>query len=388
MKRLLLALSILILLCAVSCVSTERTLLIIPEEGLETEFRPSGTIGARSDDGLQMIAGADYFDGSNANFMVSLASTNGSTFTFTDNSVALYGGNAQTGKWTLIDRWDSSLYMKSEKEKANAAIFATGVIGTLAVINAILNPDDVDFYFDIDYPVYYPYRGPYYGYPYYGGVYVSGGGPVGAAFTALSTIETTIALSQMSDMYQAELSRTLLQDTTITPEHPAAGMVAFQGLPEYPDYKLVYKEGKREMEFTFARSDRDEILHPWWDRTHSQVAINYSYTFGTKRNSLTLELLSPKYLGGFFGFSFYPPIPGMAMDGTVGISFGLNWKTAAHVWIQAGLELYDLPESEDVGLLTLMGVNMCFSYISIYGGAVFDVDRRSWYGEAGLGVAF
>ncbi|MBR4121559.1 MAG: hypothetical protein IKT95_07390 [Spirochaetales bacterium] len=387
MKRLLLAVSLCILLLAVSCVTTDRTLLIVPEEGLETEFRASGTIGARSEDGMQMIAGADYFDGSNADFMVSLASINGSSFTFTDNSISLYGGNAQTGRWTLIEKWDSNLYLRSEKAKANAAIFATGVIGTLAVINAILNPDNVDFYIDIDYPIYYPHHGYYYGYPY-GGVYVSGGGPVGAAFTALSTIETTIALSQMSDMYQAELERTLLQDTTITPEHPAAGMVAFQGLPEYPDYKLVYNDGKRDMEFTFARSDRDEILHPWRDKSSTQLAINYSYTFGTRRNTITLDLLSPKYLGGFMGFSFYPPIQNCALDSTVGVSFGLNWKSAAHCWLQAGLELYDIPDSEDVGLLALMGVNMCFNHISLYGGAVFDVNGRSWYGEAGLGVAF
>ena len=387
MKHLLFAVSLCILLLAVSCVTTDRTLLIVPEEGLETEFRASGTIGARSEDGLQMIAGADYFDGSNANFMVSLASINGSSFTFTDNSIALYGGNAQTGKWTLIDKWDSNLYLKSEKAKANAAIFATGVIGTLAVINAILNPDSVDFYIDYDYPVYYPHHGYYYGYPY-GGVYVSGGGPVGAAFTALSTIETTIALSQMSDMYQAELERTLLQDTIITSEHPAAGMVTFQGVPEYPDYKLVYKDGKRDMEFTFARSDRDEILHPWRDKSSTQIAFNYSYTFGTRRNSITMELLSPEYLGGFFGFSFYPPIPNRALESTVGFSFGLNWKSAAHCWLQAGLELYDIPDSEDVGLLALMGLNVCFNHISLYGGAVYDVNGQSWYGEAGLGMAF
>ena len=387
MKRLLLAFSLCILLLAVSCVTADRTLLIVPEEGLETEFRASGTIGARSEDGLQMIAGADYFDGSTASFMVSLASINGSTFTFTDNSVALYGGNAQTGKWTLIDKWDSNLYLRTEKAKANAAIFATGVIGTLAVINAILNPDSVDFYIDIDYPIYYPHHGYYYGYPY-GGVYVSGGGPVGAAFTALSTIETTIALSQMSDMYQAELKRAMLQDTTITPENPAAGMVAFQNLPKYPDYKLVYNDGRRDMEFTFVRSDRDEILHPWRDKSSTQLALNYSYTFGTRRNTVTLDLLSPKYLGGFFGFSFYPPIRNRALDSTVGFSFGLNWKSAAHCWLQAGLELYDIADSEDVGLLALMGVNMCFNHISLYGGAVYDVDGRSWYGEAGLGVAF
>ena len=78
----------------------------------------------------------------------------------------------------------------------------------------------------------------------------------------------------------------------------------------------------------------------------------------------------------------------MAINSTVGFSFGINWKTAAHTWIQAGLELYDVPDSEDVGLMALMGVEFAFNYISLYGGAVFDVDGRSWYAEAGLGLAF
>ena len=136
MKRLLIALSLLILVLAVSCVSTDRTLLIVPEEGLQTEFKTSGPIGAKSDDGLQMIAGADYFDGDNATFMVSLASINGSNFTFTDNSIALYGGNAQTGKWNMVGKWDSNMYMQSEKAKANAAIIATGVIGAASTVSS------------------------------------------------------------------------------------------------------------------------------------------------------------------------------------------------------------------------------------------------------------
>lgn len=388
MKRIELILAILAICLLSSCVTANTTLLVVPEEGLDTTTKASGTLGARSEDGLQMVAGADYFDQANVQFMVSLASIDGGSFTFEERNIALYGGNVDTGKWELIDRWDSELFRNSEKAKANAAIVANGIIGTLFFIDAILNPDSTTFYYEV--PLYYGhgYRGPW-SYSYWGPtVEISGSGAIGAGFIALSTIESAIVLSQLSDMYQAELDRTLLQSTVITPSTPAVGNVTFTNLPKYPDYRLAYEDGSRDMEFTFSRSDREDLLHPWRDRSTTRLAVNYSYTFATRRNSLTFNILPPSYLGGFFGMSFYPSVMGSNLPGTVGGIFGLNWKTAPHTWIQGGIELYDIRESEDIGLLALMGVNFCFNWISLYGGAVFDVNGRSWYAEAGLGVAF
>ena len=102
-----------------------------------------------------------------------------------------------------------------------------------------------------------------------------GGGPIGATFTALGVIESAVVLSQLSEMYQAELEQTLLQGGVVTPEKPVSGNVSFSDLPKYPDYKLVFNNGRQDMEFTFLRSDREEIINPWADRTSTQVALNY-----------------------------------------------------------------------------------------------------------------
>ena len=127
-----------------SCVSN-KALYIAPEEK-SSQSSPS-SIGAKSQDGLQIVAGSDYFDGKNANFMLSLASLDQRTFTFNDTDIAIYGGNSDKDRWTLIENWNSSDYIVHEKNRASAAIAAAGVIGALAVIDAIMNPDDSNFYF-------------------------------------------------------------------------------------------------------------------------------------------------------------------------------------------------------------------------------------------------
>lgn len=389
MKRTALAIAVLAVCLLASCMTYNTTLLVVPEDEVETTTKVSGTLGARSDGGLQMVAGTDFFDQSNVEFMVSLASIDEGSHNFRDTDIALYGGNYEKGDWTLIDRWDSQGFKNDEQKKANAAIIANTIIGTLFVIDAILNPNSTEFYFEYPAYPYYHHHGRYgYWYSYGPSFTISGSGAIGAGFMALSTIESNIVLSQLSDMYQAELDRTMLQSTVITPATPAVGTVTFTDIPKHPDYKLVYDDGSTDMEFTFSRSDREEILHPWRDRSYAQLAINYGYTFATRRNSVTFSLLAPQYLGGFLGVSFYPPIGDLPMNGTAGGSFGLNWKAAPHTWLQAGLEIYDIADTDEIGLLALAGFNFCFNWISLYGGAVYDVNAKTLHAEAALGVAF
>ena len=360
-----------------SCVSN-KALYIAPEEK-SSQSSPS-SIGAKSQDGLQIVAGSDYFDGKNANFMLSLASLDQRTFTFNDTDIAIYGGNSDKDRWTLIENWNSSDYIVHEKNRASAAIAAAGVIGALAVIDAIMNPDDSNFYFDF-----------YYGYPwgYHSSVYYRATGPVGAAFTALGVIESTVVLSQMSEMYQAELEHTVLQSGAVTPEKPVSGSVSFSNLPTYPDYKLVFNNGKQDMEFTFMRSDREEIINPWADRSSTQVALNYTYTIGIRRSNFMLNILPPKYFGAFLGISFFPKMSAENLAGSVGGSIGVNMKLMPYIWLQGGIEVFGKEdESEDIGLLATTGLELCINHISVYGGAVYDIIDRSFYAEVGGGLAF
>ena len=374
MRRIALFLSATVLLFALSsCASTERKLLIAPESGIETTVTESSSIGARSQDGLQMVAGSDFFDGKNINFVVSLASVGGGTFTFRENDIALYGGNSDKDSWTLIERWDSRVFLNRASDAAGAAVAAAGVIGTLAILDAIFNPSDT--HISIDYGIGYPVG-------FTRSVYFHGSGPAGVALTAIGAIETTIALSQLADLYQAELDSTVLRSTVVAPDNPAAGNVYFSNIPRYPDYRLVYDNGNQDMEFTFLRSDREEIINPWADRSSLLVAFNYSYTFGTRRNNITVSLLSPRYLGGFAGFSFSP-------GGTFGGSVGLNWKLMPYVWLQGGIELYGNEDSSvSPGILALAGLEICVRHLSFYGGAVYDVRQKRFYAEIGGGLAF
>ena len=374
MRRMMLfMLAALIALVLSSCASTDRKLLIAPERGVETTETETSAIGARSQDGLQMVVGSDFFDGKNINFVVSLASVGGGTFTFRETDMALYGGNSDRNSWTLIGRWNSQDFLNRASDASGAAVMAAGVIGTLAILDAILNPNDT--HISIEYGIGYPVG-------FTRSVYFHGSGPAGVALTAIGAIETTIALSQLADLYQAELDSTVLRSTVITPENPAAGNVYFSNVPTYPDYRLVYDNGSQDMEFTFMRSDRNEIIDPWADRSSLLVALNYSYTFGARRNSVTVSLLSPKYLGGFAGFSISP-------GGTFGGSAGLNWKLMPYIWLQGGIELYGNEDSSTgLGVLALAGLEVSVRHLSIYGGAVYDVRQKRFYAEVGGGLAF
>ena len=381
MRRVFILLAVLaVAVSLTSCVSSNKALLIAPEEKSASQASAS-SIGAKSQDGLQIVAGSDYFDGKNANFMVSLASLNDQSFTFKDTDIAIYGGNSDKNSWTLIENWNSTDYLVQEKRNANAAIVATAFIGALAVIDAIMNPNDSSFYFDYDY--YYPWGYRTSSFYYYGG------GPIGASFTALGVIESTIVLSQLSEMYQAELEHTLLQGGAVTPEKSVSGNVAFSNLPKYPDYKLVFNNGRQDMEFTFLRSDREEIINPWADRSSTQVAINYTYTIETRRNNIMLNILPPKYFGAFMGISFFPEMSGKSLAGSIGGSLGVNMKLMPYIWMQGGLEIFGKEDDQDdIGLLATAGLELCINHISVYGGAVYDIIDKDFYGEVGGGIAF
>ncbi|MBO4424431.1 MAG: hypothetical protein J5768_02850, partial [Spirochaetales bacterium] len=196
-------------------------------------------------------------------------------------------------------------------------------------------------------------------------------------------------LSQLSEMYQAELEHTLLQGGVVTPEKPVSGNVAFSNLPKYPDYKLVFNNGRQDMEFTFLRSDREEIINPWADRTSTQVALNYTYTVGTRRNNIMLNILPPKYFGAFMGISFFPEMSGKSLAGSVGGSLGVNMKLMPYIWMQGGIEVFGKEDNpDDIGLLATTGLELCINHISVYCGAVYDILEKSFYGEVGGGIAF
>ncbi len=375
------ALVLSVLLC--SCVATGNpTLMVSPME--DGKGQSSGNVAALLDDGLQMVVASSYFDGHEADFLVSFASTDDSIHHIEERDLSIYGGNHQTGEWDRIGSWNSDVYIKAVKARNTTGIIMSGIVGTMAVLDAILNPDsDSSIYVDLGYSYHrYPnHRG------YFGFSFGSSDPAMKATSLALDTVETTIALSQLSSMEVAELSSTLLTSGPVTGTMNKAGLVRFAKLPKYPDYKLVYDNGNQNMEFTFSRSDREEIINPWKEKSGPIYALNYNYTFGTRRNNVSFAYLAPRNAGFFIGVSFFPPLNAERQQREIGVSAGISWKMLQFFWLQGGVELQKLNGSDDYDILGLIGLEYCIYHYSFYGGMAYSRDERSWYGEAGIGFS-
>lgn len=373
-----------LLMC--SCATVYEPSLIVAPAEKGDKVQGAGNVAALTDDSLQMVAAPSYFDGKNADFLVSFASIDDSTYYIDEHDVSLYGGNFQTGKWELIGSWDSLSYMRASRSRATTGIILAGVIGTIAVLDAIMNPDsDTDLYIDYGYSYHrYPHYHGYYGFSFH-----SDDPGVTATFLALDTIETTIVLSQLASMEQAELAETLLASGNATRNISNSGLVRFNRLPKYPDYKLVYDSGNQNMEFMFSRSDREEIINPWKEKSGAIYTLNYNYTIATRRNNVSFAYLAPQYAGFFCGVSFFPPFDFEKQLGKIGASFGVNWKILPFFWLQGGMEVQQMQGSDEkYDILGLMGIEYCIYHNSLYAGLVYSSEEKSWYGEVGIGFAF
>ncbi len=384
MKRLpLILLSIFAAALLCSCTTTNSLNLTVTPTQDSQGTQGSSAIAAMSDGELQMVVASSNFDGRNAEFMVSLATSGESTFTFRESDLSLYGGNYQTGQWELISVWDSNTYTRNVNAGiVGAGILIAGAIGTIAILDAILN--DGDSYIDFGY-TYFP--SPYYS-GRYGYSFWTDDPAVLATFIALDTIENALAMNQLADMQSAELSSTLLQSGFVSKSSKLAGLVSFSGIPKYPDYKLSYRSTSENMEFIFSRSDRAEIVDPWKEKSHPIFALNYNYTLLTKRNSVTLSILAPKDVGVFAGVSFFPPLKFEKQEGMVGAIAGLTWKILPFFWLEGGAEVQWQPEGRGHDILGIFGIEYCINHYSLRGAAIYSKDEKSWYAELGLGVAF
>lgn len=362
-----------------SCASTQPLGLIpAQDKDAQTYIQGSSMFSAKNSKNLQMIVGPDNYDGSNVSFIVSIASTNDKTFLFRDDDLALYGGNRDRNNWKLIRTWDSTAYFKDMRRQAHVAIAATGIVGAIAIIDAILNPDDApDLFLEIAADAMLIHSDLM---DLEASMYVQTDASI---VTAISAIEAGIAINQLSSMYDAEMRNLVLQVPAKADVSSVSGKVIFQNIPKYPDYKLVFRNGKSDMEFIFSRTDRDEVIHPWKDKSSSIFALNYTYTYGLDRHHITMNFLEPQYVGGFAGVGLRPAADSLY----VGLSAGLNFKIADYSWLSAGVEIGDLASDKDeADLLGSVGFNICANMISLYGGAVYD--NGKFYGELGAGIAF
>ena len=367
MKRLPLLLLALVPVLLVSCMTADAGLLVHQDDGSDIS-----AIAVKTQDGLQVMVGIEEYSSAEAEFALSFASADGKNHAVDENSICFYGGNYEKGEWTLIDSWNSNMYLQILENERRAALWATRIIGTLAIIDAIVDPDDFSFY---------------YGYPYYSYSIRTSNPLVNLTFTALSVIETSVAIDQLTEISQAAAEQSVFKSAIVTPEQSASGIVCFRNPKTYPDYRLVYRNGGKDMEFTFSRTDRQELANPWADKSRGQVALSYAYTFGADRHNFRLDYLDPKGLGFFAGASLLSEANEKA-QGTLGIDGGFNYKLSPYFWLYSGLEVGLDEDWRNPVFLGQAGMTISVNHMFFRGGALFNFNTISWMGEAGVGLSF
>ena len=372
MKTRLLILIFAIAALLVSCATMQAELYVAPDGDSKVQAEETSTIAVKEQSGLQVLVALREYSGSEADFAVSFASVDGGTYQIKENDILIYGGNRQKDEWELLDVWNTAAHLERIRQQENAAMIATGVIGTLALIDAIVNRDSVNYY---------------YGYPYYGYSVSSSSPGFNFTFTALSVIESAIAVDQLYSIYETDAINTMFTDGTVTPENPLSGMVYFHGLDKFPDYKVVYRGNGRNMEFTFSRTDREAIIDPWSDRKTSRLSLNYSYTFGANRHNISLSYYAPKGIGAFMGATFLGE-DNFIIHGDIGVSAGFNVKLSPYMWLYGGLEADFKKDNSGKALVALAGMDIVVNRLTLKGGAAYNVKTGKFFGEAGVGFAF
>ena len=369
----LLAAAVLFFMC--SCVSTADLVF----ETVDEEGNPvTSQVAVQSNEGLQIMVAVDQYAEPQMDMLMSFASADGSDHFITEGNIQLYGGNKDTGDWSMVDIWDSHYYMNELRRQNEATLFAFGILGTFAILDAVLDPGDRVFTFDYDYP--YGYR---YGRHRNSWRVISRDPLLNLTLTSLSVIETGIALDQLSEMCETDAGSTMLTSGIASKGATVSGGVHFTNVPVYPDYKLVYRDGSSDNEFVFSRTDRDSIINPWADRSTGQLLMAYSYSFfGAGRHNFSLAYLSPRFLGVYAGTSIYN-------DDRIGGDLGFTFKVASYTWLKAGFEVHNgQTDDEKIGFSTIIDATFDINHMAFTAGMVYDHDANQWQLETGFGFSF
>lgn len=360
----------------VSCTTVEPLALVpVADRDTQNFIQGSTAFSGKAEGNIQMIVGTDNYTGGSLDLLVSIASTNEGTFAFRDDFICLYGGNHEKNDWTLIGKWDSAAFLRDAKKKVTTAHAMAAVAGAIAVVDAILNSDSSSefvFEFALDAALLHADLAGS------SALFYMSADP--SMLAAYAILESSIAMSQLSELYNAELKGELLQVPATMNLASVSGKVLFRNLKKYPDYKIVFNNGKQKMDFVYSRTDRQEIIDPWSDKKTPVAAMNYSYTHNLGRHNISFGLFEPSGLGFSTGVSFFP-------NGDIGASMGLNCKIADYSWLCTSLEVCNLNSIESgADLLGSVGFNVCANMFSLYFGGVYQ--NREIYCETGVGIAF
>lgn len=237
-------------------------------------------------------------------FSTSITNYSGDNYFFDENCISVYQGNVDENNWTKIEYIPASIFFKNEKRGARInEIFSAIALG-LSAAGAGYSTINGSGYVN-------GYR-----YNYTARVY----SPAEAAIATTNSYIALDNLQQRNQDYLTFLENNLLYSSQIPASDNYNG-IFFVDEKKGPDYKVVMEFSPTEVfEFFFTRSDKDEILNPWKDKSHSRHSVIAGVSPMLNHFSAYYLWSQPKGVGFYGGMSFQEDSIGLNTFGD--ISFG------------------------------------------------------------------
>ena len=229
-----------------------------------------------------MAAGLDTDNGDNR-IIFGIMNNSESTYSFRDSQITIYGGNAEKNEWKYIQKWDASEFYDKVKREAEEELLTSRIFGALSVLNASMGSRSQS-------TVVTPYGNAV--------VTTRSYNAADVALTAMASSIYTKNLEEVNKSNLVYLKENLLYSSQIAPGKTYSGIIYFSGDRKYADYKVVFEDSMGREEFLFAKSIREEILHPWTTDTSRDLgAVTFNYSPFSDRIGINLYYLPPKGVG-------------------------------------------------------------------------------------------
>lgn len=251
-------------------------------------------------------------------------------YDFDDSFISIYQGNIDDDKWNLVREWNAKSYFKSAKDAATSKAFwrvLDGIIDISRTRESCSTTISSTTYMDSTSTVSYTtsYSSDEYS----------------AIFLPLNTMDQVLDYNYKSLSF---LESHLLYPSTIKSDCYYTGVLYFPVDNAYPDYKVMYKDESNEpLNFYFNRSDREEILNPYLDKSRERNGAILSLSSNFDRMDLMMINSSANLFGFYSGISMYNPsveITELEVGQFQGVGFetGLSLKLFPYTWLLGGMD--------------------------------------------------
>lgn len=224
-------------------------------------------------------------------FSASITNKGDKDYLFEEGSITVWEGVYETGEWKKASYIPASVYLKAARNACEEEETLEAVSLGLSIAGAGVSTVTETTYLD---------RWGY-GYTQTTRVY----NPAAAAWEIALGYDELSRLKRNNREYLSYLEKNLLFTSTVKALESYSGFFVAEA-NRGPDYKVVFDftEGERA-EFYFTRSDKEEILHPWKDRTRERHAMTFGISpLGFRHYSFYYLWSRPRGVGMYTGFYF------------------------------------------------------------------------------------